>query len=244
LLYEKYLRGTGFQSVSARSLREAHALMESVRPAAIVLDIMLRGEESWSLLPELKMNKETREIPVLVVTNMDDQQKAMSLGADAFARKPVDRRWLLAQLRKFTGRSAPRKVLIIDDEEVSRYLQRQLFPEPAQVIEAGSGAEGLRCARDEQPQLVVLDLLMPEPGGFEVLERLRSDPKTAGIPVVVSTSRPLDDNERARLARFAAGFLPKSKLTDGTAAIELRRICGELGLGDLLPEQAAAVRKP
>jgi CheY-like chemotaxis protein len=240
ILYEKYLRGTGFQPVAARSLREARAVLENMRPAAIILDIMLRGEDAWGMLPDLKTNPTTREIPVLVVTNLDECQKAMSLGADAFAQKPVARRWLLDHLHRFTGRSAPRKVLLIDDEEVSRYLLRQLFPSPPdQVIEASSGAEGLRFARDEQPQLILLDLLMPEPGGFEVLERLRADPKTADIPVVVSTSKPLDENDRSRLERYSAGFLPKSKLTDGTAAVELRRICAGMGLGDLLSEQAA-----
>ena len=98
LLYEKYLRGTGFQPVPARNLREARTLLETIRPAAIILDILLRGEDSWGLLPELKTNPETRDIPVLVITNVDDRQKALSLGADAFAQKPVARRWLLDQL--------------------------------------------------------------------------------------------------------------------------------------------------
>jgi signal transduction histidine kinase/CheY-like chemotaxis protein len=241
LLYEKYLRGTAFQAMPARSLREARVLLETIRPAAIVLDIMLRGEDGWGLLPELKTNPDTLDIPVLVVTTVDDRQKAMSLGADAFAQKPVARRWLLEQLHKFSGRSALRKVLVIDDEEVSRYLLRQLFASAAdQVIEASNGAEGLRFARDEQPQLILLDLLMPDATGFEVLERLRADPKTADIPVVISTSRPLNDGERAQLERQGAGFLPKSKLTDGTAALELRRICSGMGLSDLLSEQAAS----
>jgi signal transduction histidine kinase/DNA-binding response OmpR family regulator len=241
LLYEKYLRGTAFQPVAARSLREARVLLETVRPAAIVLDIMLRGEDGWGLLPELKTNPDTRNIPVLVVTSVDDRQKAMSLGADAFAQKPLARRWLLDQLHKFSGRSAPRKVLLIDDEEVSRYLLRQLFASASeQVIEASNGAEGLSFARDEQPQLILLDLLMPDANGFEVLDRLRADPKTADIPVVISTSRPLNDGERAQLERHAAGYLPKSRLTDGTAALELRRICSGMGLGDLLSEQAAS----
>ena len=240
LLYEKFLRGSVFQPVPTRSLREARALLETVRPAAIILDIVLRGEDGWELLPELKANPDTRDIPVLVVTNVEDRQKAMSLGADAFSQKPVARRWLLDHLHKFSGRSAPRKVLVIDDEEVSRYLLRQLFASaPDQVIEASNAAEGLRFARDEQPQLILLDLLMPDANGFEVLDRLRADPKTADIPVVVSTSRPLNDDERAQLERHAAGYLPKNRLTDGTAALELRRICGAMGLGDLLPEQAA-----
>ena len=236
MLYEKYLRGACFQIISARSIREGRALLETVRPAAIILDIVLRGEDAWSLLLDLKTKKDTREIPVLVVTNLDDPQKALSLGADAFVQKPVTRRWLLDQLYRVTGRTAPRKILVIDDEDVSRYLLRQLFAPTAQVLEASGGMEGLRFAREERPELILLDLLMPDPGGFEVLERLRADPITAEIPVVISTSKPLDDGLRAQLDHYGVGFLPKSGLADGTAMMELKRICNRANLEGLFSE--------
>jgi len=238
LLYEKYLRGTGFQPVTARSLREARAILETLRPGAIILDIMLRGEEGWSLLPELKSNPATRDLPVIVITNVDDRVKAMSLGADAFANKPVERRWLLDHLHRFAGRNLTRKVVLIDDEEVSRYLLRQLFPAPpCQVMEAANGMDGLQLVRDELPQLILLDLLMPELGGLDVLERLRADPRTKEIPVIVSSSKMIDDDERSRIERYGAGFLPKHRLTDGSAADELRRLCVEMGVGDLVTEE-------
>ena len=241
LLYEKYLRGTGFQAVPARSSREARALLETIRPSAIILDILLRGEDSWGLLAEVKAAAQTRDVPILVVTNVEDRQKALTLGADAFCNKPIERRWLLERLYAVTGRRTPRKVLVIDEEEVSRYLLRQLFPpQCGQVIEADNGAEGLRFARDEQPHLIVLDLLMPDPGGFEVLEQLHADPRTADIPVVVSSAKTLDEEERSRLDRQAAGFLPKSALSDGTAAAILRHICARVGLAGLLAEPEPA----
>jgi len=240
LLYEKYLRGTGFQAVPARGLREARALLETVHPAAIILDIVLRSEEGWELLPELKANPETRNIPVVVVTNLEEPLKARALGADAVSRKPVARRWLLEKLRLLTGRAAPRKVLLIDDEDVSRYLMRQLFiAQTVQVLEAANAGDGLRFARDELPQLILLDLLMPETGGFDVLEQLRADPRTSAIPVVVSTAKPLDAADMARLQGLAAGVVPKSALINGTAAAELWRICDAIGLAHLLPEETA-----
>src|SRR6185369_6647178 len=240
LIYEKYLRGTCFQPVVASSAREAMVILETVRPAAIILDIVLRGENGLELLGDLKTNPDTRSIPVLVITNMDDPQKAMALGADGFSLKPVSRRWLLDQLYQFTGSHAPRKVLLIDDEEISRYLLRQLFAATSdQVIEASSGVEGLRYARDEQPQLILLDLLMPEMGGIEVLERLRRDPKTADIPVVISTSKTLDDSERDRLEHYGVPLLSKNRLTDGSAESELRRICSAMGLHSLFTEPAS-----
>ena len=158
------------------------------------------------------------------------------------AEKPVERRWLLDRLHALTGRKAPRKVLLIDDEEVSRYLLRQLFPpQMGQVIEAANGAEGLRFARDEQPQSdPARSADAGDRAASKCWNRLRADPRTAEIPVVVSTSKVLDAAERARLERNAAGFLPKSALSDGTAAAELRRICAGIGLADLWPEVARA----
>jgi signal transduction histidine kinase/CheY-like chemotaxis protein len=237
LLYEKYLRGTAFQPVPARTSREARVLLESIRPAAIIQDILLRGEDSWDLLAELKAAAQTRDVPILVVTNVEDRDKALALGADAYSNKPLERRWLLNQLYLLTGRGAPSKVLVIDEEEVSRYLLRQLFPPNAgQVIEAANGIDGLRFARDEQPQLILLDLLMPPPDGMEVLAELRADPRTAGIPVIVTSAKTPDPSHRALLEQQTVGFLPKSTLSDGAAAGELRRICDSVGLGRLLSE--------
>lgn len=242
LLYEKYLRGSPFQAVSARSIREAQAVLQSIRPAAIVLDIPLPDGNGWELLVELKGGRETCMIPVIVITNPPlDQQKALSLGADAFCNKPVDRRWLIRQLTALTGNQNPRKVLVIDDEEVSRYLVRQLFFHgPTEVIEAENGADGLRFAREEQPNVILLDLLMPDLNGFQVLEQLKADARTSHIPVILSTSRSLDDAERRRLDRGATKVLPKSAFSDGTAAIELQRICAEIGLGEIWGEPPAA----
>src|SRR5205085_202317 len=107
LLYEKYLRGTGFQPVPARSIREARTLLETVRPSAVILDILLRGEDTWGLLAELKAAATTRDVPILVVTNVEDREKSLALGAEAFCKKPCDRRWLLEQLYTLTGRRSP-----------------------------------------------------------------------------------------------------------------------------------------
>ena len=240
LLYEKYMRGSRFQPVAARSIREAETLLENIVPAAIVLDIRLSDGNAWELLVELKARPETAAIPVIVITNLQEQEKAVSLGADAFCNKPVERRWLIRQLTALTGNRSPRKVLVIDDDEVARYLVRQLFqPGTTEVIEASNGVEGLRFAREEQPGLIVLDLLMPDLSGFQVLEQLHADARTSHIPVIISTSRLLDEGDRARLDRNAPKVLPKSTFSNGTAAGELRRICAEMGLGEMWGEPPA-----
>ncbi len=244
LLYESFMRGSRFQGASARSIREAKLLLERIRPVAILLDIQrqtgnLGGANAWEFLLELKAREETGAIPVIVISDAQDHEKAISLGAEGFSGRPVERRWLLRQLADLTRSRGPRKVLIIDDDEASRYLIRQLFLEGAEIVEAPDGLEGLRAARDEQPDAIVLDLLLPDISGFQVLEGLRADEKTAHIPVIVSTSRQMDEGDRARLGPWTAGLLPKSALSDGTAEGELHRIFGEMGLGEIWGEPAA-----
>ncbi len=161
-------------------------------------------------------------MPVLVITTVEDERKALALGADAFCLKPVERRQLLHVLTRLTAAHALRRILIVDDEEISRYVLRQHLMAPEHVIwEAASGDEAVRVARDEHPDVVCLDLTMPHADGHEVLRRLKADPETAGIPVVIVTAKPLDDELRRSLAP-AAGLLPKQGISraHALAAIE------------------------
>jgi CheY-like chemotaxis protein len=213
-LYEKYLAGTDFQPLPARSVREARDALVRVRPRAIVLDVLLRGEDAWELLVDLKRNDATRNIPVMVVTTLDDEEKARALGADAFWRKPIDRQRLLQRLTQLTAPETIRRILVVDDEEISRYVLRQHLMTPRHVVtEAASGTEALERARLERPDAICLDLAMPDLDGVEVLKRLRADPTTRGIPVLVVTARPLLAGERREVLRKSHGILPKESLS-------------------------------
>ena len=217
LLYEKYLAGSGFQLLPVTSLREAHQALTAVRPRAIILDVALRGEDSWSFLTEMKRRDDTRDIPILVVTEVDDERKALALGADAFHLKPIDRQRLLHALTRLTAPAALRRILIVDDEEISRYLLRQHLMAPEHVIwEATNAEDGLRIAREERPDVVCLDVTMPNVDGYELLGMLKADPLTGHLPVVMVTAHVIDDAERGRL-RAAAGVLSKEGLSRATA---------------------------
>jgi len=214
LLYEKMLGSAGFQVLGARTLREARDGLASFRPGAIILDIMLKGEDSWTLLTELKRHPDLREIPVAVVTTVEDEGKAVALGADAFCRKPVDRQGLLRVLTSLTAPGSVKRVLVADDEEISRYVLRQHLLAARHVIsEAATGEEALRLARTERPDLICLDLGMPDIEGTEVLRRLRADPGTRDIPVVVVTAMPLDDAGRHQLRMLSAHVLSKDTVS-------------------------------
>ena len=217
-IYDKYLRDTPFQVVAAPSLKDARAALREFRPAAVVLDVLLQGEHSWELLQELKRDPSTAPIPVLVVTVVENREKALALGADSFHSKPVDRDWLIQQLETRIGRPA-RQVLIIDDDEVSRYVVKTLLSQTDfRFVEAFAAQEGLMKAREVKPDAVILDLSMPDVTGFEVLKRLKNDPRTSAIPVIIYTSKVLDARDREMLADAAVILSKESTSRDASLA--------------------------
>jgi signal transduction histidine kinase/CheY-like chemotaxis protein len=207
-LYEKYLSGSKFRVLPARDLREARFGLR-FRPRVIVLDILLVGEDSWPFLAELKRDIATRNIPIMVLTTVEDQHKANALGASAYSLKPVAREGLLRTLTELT---TTWNLLVIDDDEATRYvLTRALAELNCSVTEAATGTGGLRTAKEQIPDLIFLDLNLPEMGGVEVLERLKQDPATAGVPVIIYTSRPLDETLAHELKGGASLVLSKQQ---------------------------------
>jgi signal transduction histidine kinase/CheY-like chemotaxis protein len=220
-IYEIYLKGSPFRVIPAYTLREARDALKEVRPVVIILDILLHEEDGWDFLTEMKQDKRTRDIPVLVVTIIDDQhEKGMILGADGYCVKPVDRSWLLRRLEELDPLE---KILIVDDEQSARYtFKKALKGTPYSVIEAADGPEGLRKAREEQPQVIFLDLLMPGMNGFEVLQQLKSDPATQDIPVIIFTSKELEEEDRLRLSADATAILFKQSTSRQMILAQIR----------------------
>ena len=204
-VYEKFLKGTPFQVLPVSTLVEARRALDRLRPVAVVLDLMLGNESAWPLLGEIKSDPGTRAVPVLVVTMVANEERARALGADAFAEKPVDRAWLVDRLWKAVERFPREEVLVVDDDEASRYLMRGLLAETRyRVREAASGAEGLGLAAERPFAAVFLDWNMPDVDGGAVLARLRAQPATRNVPVMVWTGQELGPAERDRAAGSSA----------------------------------------
>jgi CheY-like chemotaxis protein len=211
LLYEKYLKNSPYQLLSASSLREARQALRHVQPVAIILDVMLQGEDTWLFLAELKSQDATRAIPVVMQTVVEDERKALALGTDAFLSKPVSREALLRELARLV--SPQERVLVVDDDDISRYLIRQALREfSCAIVEARDGLEALQLSRQQRPGLITLDLGLPGLNGFDILNELKADPQTQTIPVVVVTSRLLSNAEREELAGRVEAVLNKSEL--------------------------------
>lgn len=241
-LYERYLRDAGFQIVPARTIDDAREALRRVRPAAIVLDVMLEGETSWAFLAELKASPETSDIPTLVVTITNREDRARALGADEFFVKPLDQAWMARKLQQLARRTGPiRTILVIDDDEVARYmLRRQLADTEYRVVEADNGVEGLRLAQTEQPQVIFLDFVLPGTNAFDLLDDLKSNPATRNIPVIIHTSKSLAAEEKHRLSQQAAAILPKQSLSREVAIGRIRDALVAAGLRPETSEREAS----
>ena len=207
-LYQRLLRGTIYAPVPAHSLRQAKEALARGRPAAILLDVMLGNESAWRWLGELKGSPETAALPVVIASSVDDPRKGYALGADAYLAKPISAPALLGELNRLTRA----RILIIDDDPAYRYAIRKYCErQPYQILEAADAREGLHAAATLRPELIVLDLNLPDRRGEEVLRELASAEATSAIPVVIATSETLSREARERL-RGAAGVFSKAEL--------------------------------
>ena len=223
-VYEQYLKDTRFPPFAVATLAEAVEVMRNHRPAAVILDILLPGEEhaTWRWLSDAKAADDPPA--VIVVSSSGDPRKALSLGADAYYDKPLSREQLLETLERLHGQRGGKVALIIDDDAAARYVIRRSVRRPMRFEEAADGLSGLEAAARLHPELIFLDLSMPGMTGDEVLERLRADPGTAAIPVVVVTSHVIDAALRGKLAAHARAILQKKDLSVETLARALEAV--------------------
>ncbi len=228
MMYRSYLKNSGFHLIPASTIRAAREILEEIRPRVIILDVVLRSEDSWRLLAEIKTNPRTRDIPVAIASTIEDQAKAFHLGADDYLLKPVERTSLLERLNELTG---AKRILVIDDDERDRYLLKQHLRESDLVIqEVSDGAEGIREAAKERPNAIILDLTMPGMSGFEVLDALKTGAATKDIPVVICTSRILTEQERIQLEGKTVAILSKEGYGQPEIAEAIRRAVGPVRL--------------
>lgn len=230
-IYEKCLHASRYQLIAARTLSQARQLLQKIQPAAIVLDILLEGQNGWTFLQELKADEATRTTPVLVITVINNEQQALTLGAEGFLMKPIDRLPLLNKLNRLMNRGSPQRILLIDDDPAHRYAVKQLLADTSlEILEAENGQEGLAIAQSEQPTAIVLDLLMPGISGFEVLDQLSRHAITQSIPVIIHSSTQLDIETQNTLAKQSLAFLSKETASQAIAISQLRDALVKAGL--------------
>ena len=228
----RHLEHGGFRFEVAHNGAEALRMTTELMPMAVILDILLPEIDGWEVLTRLKENPTTRNIPVVIVSVVDNPALGRALGAIDYFVKPVDGKALLSRLGQFTftakSKGADVRVLVVDDEPANiERVVSLLEPAGFTVLQAGGGQEGIDIARAEKPNLVLLDLMMPGVNGFDVVEALRSDEDTRTIPIMVLTAKTLsEDDKRALNGNVAAIFERNStagaELTEWLRAIAAR----------------------
>jgi CheY-like chemotaxis protein len=216
-LLEEYLTSDGYAVAHAWDGEEAIRLARQLRPHAITLDILLPKKSGWEVLAELRAMPETKDIPVVVVSITDDLQLGFSLGAVEYFVKPVSKDRLLEAVHKARNAAGKevQKVLVIDDEPITvEFLTSTIHSAGFNVIPANGGREGVELAVLHKPDLIILDLIMPEVNGFEVVQRLRARPDTREIPILVYTAKDLTESERQGLIQHVQAIASKSGKED------------------------------
>ncbi len=226
-LFQRYLEKQGYKVVGMTTAEGVVETAKRLQPYAITLDVIMPGKDGWQIIQELRADPETRDIPIIVCSILGEADKGLSMGVADYLVKPISEQALLDALRHLERPGATGHVLVVDDNADDRKLLRRILEDAGyRVEEAAGGAEAIDLIHTTLPNLLVLDLMMPDVDGFAVLENLKMTPETRDIPVVVVTAKELSPSERERLQKRVQALLQKGLfdqnqlLNDVMAALE------------------------
>ncbi len=210
------LETEGMSMMQAGDLEEIRRICRRLEPAAVVLDICTDPEQAWTLFHELKAEPVTAEVPLVFLTDSTEDDSRSALHG------PLDRRGVARTLRQSGARGETPKILVVDDEESIRFAVGQfLRDEGFDVLEAGTGNEAVARAREERPDLILLDLGLPDISGWDVIRTLSTDPDLDPMHILILTGLALDSREIEDLNRIAGGFIRKDEF-------QLDRLVGQI----------------
>jgi CheY-like chemotaxis protein len=219
------LQGAGYTVATAAGGIEGLRLAKELAPIAITLDVSMPDLDGWAVLAALRQDSALAEIPVIMVTILDEQRRAAALGAAGYLTKPIDRERLRRMLERFRAAERPTRVLVVEDEEFQRERLRDCLADAAwNVAEAANGREALICLERAKVDVILLDLMMPEMDGFEVVAALQKHRHWRDIPVIVITSLDLDAKARARLELGVRSILVKDAFQPADLVAGIRRL--------------------
>jgi CheY-like chemotaxis protein len=226
LLLKENLADAGYRVIGAANASEGLRLARELRPSAITLDIVMPGADGWQVLHALKADPATRDIPVLLLTVVDQKDLGYRLGAADYLLKPFERDDLVAALQRVAPNC--RHLLVVDDDpHVADLVRQSLEDEGYQIDVAGDGQAALELMRERRPDAILLDLLMPRMDGFELIAALQKDPERRAIPVIVLTAKTLTPQERRALNEHALAVIQKGALDREALMAELKLVLPE-----------------
>ncbi|MBM4162199.1 MAG: response regulator [Ignavibacteria bacterium] len=223
-ILRKYLVPEGYSVTGALSGDEGLEVAAKHKPSLITLDIMMPKKDGWQVLRELKQNPETRDIPVIIHSIVDNKPLAMSLGAVDFMTKPTDPKRLLALVKKYYH-TGDKFILLVDDNlDFALACKDLLKRDGFEVRIASTGAEALKTLGESNPSLILLDLIMPGMDGFQVIHELERNDRWKSIPVVVMSGKELSESEQKELETHVTDFLVKDSFSTAAFSKTIKRI--------------------
>ena len=232
-LLRLYLKAEGYSVTGAHDGETALQLAAELQPAVILLDILMPELDGFVVLEKLKANTATQNIPVVIVSILADQEKGLSLGAVDHLTKPIDRQHLLQSVRRLTGHTGlkgkfPPVLVVDDDKELADLVRIHLLGGGFWAICAYNGGEAIEKVGEQIPDLIILDILMPEMDGFEVIKALKGNPLTRHIPVIILTAKDLTEKEHKALQLGTTKYLTKTLFSKEDLLAEVRDMIGML----------------
>ncbi len=226
-LFAHYLAEAGYRTDVIADGQGVVERAKAVHPSVICLDIRLPGAEDWDVLRWLKEDPATAPIPIVVVSVLDDAERAFSLGAVNVLRKPISRQDLLdavARALRTLPQATPTVLVVDDDPSVLASIPPILERAGYRMLTASGGREGVAQAQEHLPHLIMLDLVMPDLSGFDAIKALRGDVRTRGIPILVLTAKDLTPEERAFLDQRVQGIGLKGSIPPQALVDEVKRV--------------------
>lgn len=215
-LYERYLQTSGFHVVAETDPEKAVERALEVKPMAITVDIMMPKKDGWQVIRDLKQNESTRNIPIIICSILEEEEKGFSLGASDYLVKPFAQDDLIKAIHRMTSHGELHNILIVDDDPVDLRLTQKMIENGGnyQVEVASNGRDALESLTNAVPDLIILDLFMPGLNGFDLLEIFKADPKLSQIPVIILTGADLNAEQQKQLIEFGNQLFSKGALKE------------------------------
>jgi len=229
-LFRRYLSKQGYRVIGLTESTTVMEVAQRIQPFAITLDVMMPKKDGWQVIQELKSDPKTQDIPVIMCSIVSDKDQGISLGASGYLVKPIMEKELLAALERLDRNKDHHRVLVVDDHADDRSLLRRMIEsqEGYEVIEAVSGQEAIVLVQQVRPDVIILDLMMPDVDGFAVLESVKANEATRSIPVIVVTAKTLTREERDILNRGVESLLQKGILEPEALLADIATALGRI----------------
>jgi GAF domain-containing protein/CheY-like chemotaxis protein len=226
-LLEESLDSSEFEVIGALNGLDGLSIARHQQPEAILLDILMPETDGWQILNDLKSHPATANIPVILLTIVDKKALGFKLGAADYLLKPLDPVVVYDALRRVINKSKHTRkyVIVVDDDPHVVDMLRQTLPEEEFELEsAEDGEAGIQAIENRNPDVILLDLMMPKLDGFGVIERLRADPVLQNIPIIVISAKDLTQDESSRLTESVAFVMKKQGFDSQRLVNEIRNV--------------------